>query len=74
MSELGREDYLEWAKARAREYLDEGDLTNAVASLGSDLNKRPGDFPSSGPLMLLVFKAILDGDTAGVRRWIEGFR
>jgi hypothetical protein len=74
MSELEREEYLEWAKARAREYLERGDLTNTVASLGSDLDKRPGDFPSSGPLMLLVFKDILDGNTAGVRRWIEGFR
>ena len=35
-----REQHIAWAKERALEYVDAGDLANAVASMGSDLNAR----------------------------------
>jgi hypothetical protein len=36
-----RDEHLAWCKKRALEYVDAGDLTNAVASMGSDLKKHP---------------------------------
>lgn len=62
-----RAKHLQECKARALEFLDAGDLTNAVASMASDWK--------SGPtLTLLGMRYVLDQDAAGVRRWIEGFR
>lgn len=34
-----REDHMEWVKERALQYVDDGDVQNAFASLVSDLNK-----------------------------------
>jgi hypothetical protein len=69
-----REEHLAWCKERALEYADRGDLKNAVASMGSDLNKHPETAASSkGPLLLLGMKHVIDEDAVGVRRWIEGF-
>lgn len=36
---MDRAQHLAWAKARALEYVERGDLTNAIASLVSDLGK-----------------------------------
>jgi hypothetical protein len=68
-----RDEHLEWCKQRARQYLDEGDLLNAVTSMGSDLNKHPelGCNPYIGLIGALHAK---EGDREAVRRWIEGFR
>jgi hypothetical protein len=33
MDSGGRDEHLEWCKERAREYLDAGELSNAVASM-----------------------------------------
>ena len=38
---MDRAEHLQWAKDRALEYADMGDVANAMASLGSDLNKHP---------------------------------
>ena len=35
------DEHLAWCKLRALEYADAGELTNAVASIGSDMNKHP---------------------------------
>ena len=34
-----RTEHLQWAKERALQYVDAGDLTNAFASMASDLSK-----------------------------------
>jgi hypothetical protein len=68
-----RDEYLAWAKQRALEYLDAGDQANAVAAMCSDLQAHP-ELGCSDTLMLLGMKYIMDGDEAGVRRWVEGFR
>jgi hypothetical protein len=68
-----REEHLDFCKRRALEYLDAGDLVNAVTSMGSDLDKHP-ETRASAELVLLGGMYALNQDAAGVRRWIEGFR
>ena len=68
-----RDEHLAWCKNRALEYLDRGDLENAFASMGSDLNKHP-ELKPAAPLVLLGMKAVIDHDARELRRWIEGFR
>lgn len=68
-----RDEHLAWAKQRALEYLDAGDLVNAVTSMGSDLNKHPE--AGCNPYLLMTGGMYAtNGDRAAVRRWIEGFR
>lgn len=69
---MDRAEHLAWCKSRALEYLDEGDLANAVASMGSDLRKHP-ETNCPDVLMTLGMMLIVQNDAAGVRRWIEGF-
>jgi hypothetical protein len=70
-----REEHLEWCKERAREYLDRGELGDAVASMGSDLSKHSEtNTAANGYLMMAVMLNVVDGDAAAVRRWVEGFR
>jgi hypothetical protein len=71
---MTRDEHLAWAKARALEYLDRGDIREAVASMLSDLSKHPdlkGSGDAAGPLGLA---AIMSGSTLVVRGFIEGFR
>jgi hypothetical protein len=71
------DEHLEWCKKRAHEYVDRGDLANAVASMGSDITKHPeGPKKDSPTIAVLVLVALLDvtnGDTQAVRRWIDGW-
>ena len=74
---MTREEHLEWCKQRAREYLDRGALAEAVASMGSDMDKHPetrmaGD--KMGTLIYVAMFRITEGDVQGVRDWVEGFR
>jgi hypothetical protein len=68
-----REEHLEWCKQRAREYLARNELTNAVTSMLSDLQKHPGMAFKPGALDLLGMHAIMSGDAHEVSRFIEGF-
>lgn len=69
-----RAEHLAWCKQRALEYLDAGDLQNAVASMGSDLNKHPETGGRHiAPLLILGMRHLIDGDAGAIRRWIEGF-
>lgn len=70
---MTRDEHLAWAKKRALEYLDAGDLLNAVASIGSDLDKHP-ELGCNAHLLMLGAMRAQDGDTRGVRDWVEGFR
>ena len=73
MMERTRAEHLAWCKQRALEYVDAGDLKNAVNSMTSDLNKHPetADYPAV--LIQLVIMDIANNNVQGVRRWIEGF-
>jgi hypothetical protein len=71
---MTREDHLAWCKQRALEYAAVGDLDNAVASMGSDLNKHPETKQVAPQLILLGMLYVMNRDADAVRRWIEGFR
>jgi hypothetical protein len=67
---------LDWCKARALAYVDEGDLASAVASMGSDIQQHPETKMSDRALSVLVMVAMLHveaGDPNEVRHWINGF-
>jgi hypothetical protein len=71
---MTRDEYLAKAKARALEYLNRGDIENAITSMGIDLNKHEelrGISLSMTPVGLFY---IMNHDLDGARRWIEGFR
>jgi hypothetical protein len=69
-----RTEHLAWAKQRALEYVDAGDLQGAFASLASDLRKHPEtDNPQLHALGLgLLMGGHLD-TRAKMRDWIKGF-
>lgn len=72
---MTREEHLAWCKTRALEYLDRGDVTNAVTSMLSDLGKH--DETKIGPdgtLSMLGMNILLRRDHSLARQWIEGFR
>ena len=69
-----REEHLTWCKKRALEYVDTGDYTNAVASMGSDLNAHPETEGHAGISLgvMLMMNGHLS-DPGAVRKWIDGF-
>lgn len=72
---ITRQEHLEWAKGRALEYVEAGDLTNAFASIASDLNKHPETEKHVGVelgMMLLIAGQL--GTPEEMREFIEGFR
>jgi hypothetical protein len=72
-----REEHLEWCKQRARAYLDRGELADAVASMGSDMDSHPETRMAGEKMGTLIYVAmfrITEGDVQGVREWVEGFR
>lgn len=69
-----REEHLQWAKQHALEYLDRGDITNAIASMGSDLMKHDELKQISMSMCSIGLFYIMNNDLDGARRWIEGFR
>jgi len=76
---MTREEHLVWCKQRAHEYLDRGDLTNAVTSMMSDLDKHPETRASAGKDSALVGLGVFAtisaqrGDRDFVQRYIDGF-
>jgi hypothetical protein len=69
-----RDEHLAWAKERAREYLDRGDVVNAIASMGSDLSQHPELKEISFAMMPVGMFFAANGDLNEARRWVEGFR
>jgi hypothetical protein len=68
-----REEHLEWCKERAREYLAAGDLSNAVASMASDMRGHP-ECGVNEFLLAAGMIHVMNFDEREVRRWVEGFR
>ena len=72
---MNREEHIAWCKQRALEELDRGDLTNAIASMLSDLRKHPetenhiGGTLGAGLLLVPGWAK----NSQEVRKWIEGF-
>jgi len=72
---MTREEHMQWSKKRALEYLDNNNITNAFASLASDLSKHPETANHIG--LGLTTQMIMIGKLRSVdemRRQIEGFR
>lgn len=71
---MTRQEHLDWCKTRALEYVDSGDLTNAYASMTSDLGKHPETAGHSKIQlgMMLMMKGNLKTQDE-MRRFIEGF-
>jgi hypothetical protein len=71
MTERTRAEHLAWCKERALEYVEDGDLINAVSSMISDMQDLGTD--AVNPFLMMI--GALDaqaGDAPAVRRWIEG--
>lgn len=69
-----REDHLKWCKERATAYVDQGDTTNAFASMTSDLRKHPET--ESHPAIELGMMMLMGGHLSSadeMRRFIDGF-
>ena len=71
---MTRQERLDWCKKRALEYIDQGNMVNAISSMGSDLNKHPDtkDHPAMLLLMLLYTNGMIDTPEE-FRKYIEGF-
>jgi hypothetical protein len=69
---MTRAEHLAWAKQRALEYVDRGEMANAIASMISDLGKHPELEHARALAPLLMFTADVRNPES-VRRFIEGF-
>lgn len=71
---MTRDEHLAWCKQRALDYVDQGDLSAAFASMCSDLDKheRTRDHPGVHLGGLLLLGGQLSTPLA-MRRFIEGF-
>jgi hypothetical protein len=71
---MTRDEHLAWAKQRAHEYVERGQLLEAVTSMISDLRKHPEfDKPIYGSLGLVGAMFEVPKGREAVRRWIDGF-
>jgi len=69
-----REEYMAWAKSRALEYVDRGNLPAAVASMLSDLGKRVDTtLRGAGPFIGAAGMLAIEQGPEAVRHWVEGF-
>ena len=71
---MNRDEHVEWCKQRALEYVDKGELSDAFASMGSDLNKHPDTegHPGIQMGMMLLVGGQLDRPDQ-MRKFIDGF-
>jgi len=71
---MTRTEHIRWCKDRALEYVDNGDLTNAYASMVSDLGKHDEtmNHPAIELGMLLMMTGQLDR-TLEMKKFINGF-
>jgi hypothetical protein len=71
---MNRNEHLNWCKQRALEYVAEGDLPNAYASMVSDLGKHPETEDHIGIQlgMMLMMNGQLN-TSQEMRKFIEGF-
>lgn len=69
---MTRQEHLDWAKRRALEYVDQGELQDAISSMMSDLGKH--DELRDHPGIVLGLVELIFGLTPErTRYFIEGF-
>lgn len=72
---MTRDEHLAWAKKRALEYVDHGDVRQGFTSMLSDLTKHEelkGHKGAEIGVMFMTLPGWIDNERE-VRRWIEGF-
>lgn len=71
---MTREEHLRWCKLRSLEYVDQGDLSNAMASMVSDLRKHEEtkNHPGIEHGFMLMLSGLLNIPEK-MREFIEGF-
>lgn len=71
---MNRQEHLEWCKKRALEYVDMGDLSQAFASMLSDLRKHPetANHPAMAMGAQMMFANLLNAPEE-MRKFIDGF-
>lgn len=73
---MTRAEHLQWAKDRALELLDAGDLPQAFASITSDLMKHDELARDHSDTLPLGMQLMITGNLSTpeqMRHWIEGF-
>lgn len=71
---MTRQEHMDWCKKRALEYVDNGDVRSAYASMASDLGKHPetqGHAAIQLGLMLMMNGHLDSPDE--MRKFIQGF-
>jgi hypothetical protein len=68
-----REQHLADCKRAALEYLDRGEVTNAIASMMSDMGQHEETRPMNAFLQQMGLAIATSGDPLQARRWIQGF-
>jgi hypothetical protein len=68
---MTRAEHLKWCKERALEYVNQGDMNNALASMTSDLGKHPETRSSVQVCVMLGIRETANAER--MRKFIEGF-
>lgn len=68
-----REEDLAFAKKRAIEYIEHGDLTGAIDSMASDLTKWNIADPHLVAMMCLTIRMNANLTAQEVKSWVEGW-
>lgn len=73
---MTRQEHMQWCKDRALEYVNEGDIDQALASMLSDLGKHPetqSSVASCGPLAMMLKMGGQLSTREDMKKFIEGF-
>ena len=71
---MTRSEHVKWAKMRALQYAESGDLHQAVASMTSDLHKHDETRnPMNDMLCMIGLQTAVAGNQTAVINWIKGF-
>jgi hypothetical protein len=71
---MTRAEHLQWCKDRANEYIDAGELVNALTSMVSDLNKHPETKDHAAIELGIILKMTGGlGTQEEMRKFINGF-
>lgn len=69
---MTRAEHVKWCKARALEYLDQGDAQGAYGSMVSDMGKHEETAELMAGMAPIGMMELMSGPD-DLRRWIEGF-
>ena len=72
---MTRAEHMQWAKDRALEYADRGDVGSAMSSLMQDLALHPDTASSTEIIPALMMPLAMNGhlEHGELRKFIEGF-